>query len=269
MLSAVGVDLLAAFVLLATVGCWIAYAVRLSRGFRLTPSQKFWYAVNYAITRLLWRARVTGDLPVPPDQGAVVVCNHRSSLDPSFIEITTNRVVRWMVAKEYCNHWALGRFLRMTEVIPVSRGGYDTQATKMAIRYTRNGGIVGIFPEGRINTTDRLLLPGRPGAAMIALKAQVPVVPCYIEGSPYDGTPLGCLLMQARVQVRFGQPMDLSEFYGREDEREILRDITKRLLAAIAALAGQPDFQPEVAGRFSRPERLAEGGLAAGGTRAV
>jgi len=254
MLSAAGVNLLAAVALLATVGALIAYAMRLRTRFRLTPAQTFWYGVNYAITRLLWRARVTGDLPVPPDQGAVVVCNHRSSLDPSFIEIATNRVVHWMVAKEFCNHWILGRFLRMAEVIPVGRGGYDTQGTKMAIRYSQTGGIVGIFPEGKINTTDSLLLPGRPGAAMIALKARVPVVPCHIEGAPYDGTPLGCLLMPAEVRVRFGQPMDLSEFYGREDEREVLQNLTKRFLAAIATLAGRPDFQPEVAGRFYKPE---------------
>jgi len=225
------------------------------RRFPLTLAQTFWYGVNYAIARFMWRARVTGALPIPPDRGGIVVCNHRSSLDPSFIEIATNRVVHWMVAKEYFNHWAMGWFLRLAEAIPVSRAGQDTQGTKMAIRYAQDGEIVGILPEGRINTTDRLLLPGRPGAALIALKAQVPVIPCYVEGSPYDGTPLGCLLMPARVRVRFGQPMDLSEFYGREDEREVLQEVTKRLLAAIAALAGQPDFQPELAGRFYKPQK--------------
>ena len=34
-------------------------------------------------------------------------------------------------------------------------------------------------------------MPGRPGAALIALKARVPVVPCYIHDAPYDGTMLG------------------------------------------------------------------------------
>jgi 1-acyl-sn-glycerol-3-phosphate acyltransferase len=198
---------------------------------------------------------VNGVLPIPADQGAVVVCNHRSSLDPSFIEIATNRVVHWMVAKEYFGHWAMGRFLRLAEAIPVNRAGQDTQAIKMAIRCAQNGGIVGIFPEGKVNTTNRLLLPGRPGAAMVALKARVPVVPCYIQGSPYDGTPLGCLLMPAKVKVRFGRPMDLSEFYGHEDEREVLQEVTKRLLIAIATLAGQPDFHPEIAGRFPKPEK--------------
>lgn len=255
MLPAAYVDLLAVLALLAVVASLVLWAVRVRRCFPLTLAQTFWYGVNYVIARVLWRAQVRGSLAIPPDQGAIIICNHRSSLDPSFIEITTNRVVHWMVAKEFFPHWAMGRLLRMAEAIPVNRTAQDTQGTKMAIRYAQNGGLVGIFPEGGINTTDQLLRPGRPGAAMIALRARVPVIPCYIEGSPYDGTPLGCLLMAANVRVTLGEPIDLSEFYGREDDRDVLRDITKRLLSAIASLAGQPDFQPEVAGRFHRPNR--------------
>ncbi len=120
----------------------------------------------------------------------------------------------------------------------------------MAIRYASSGGLVGIFPEGRINRTSELLLPGRSGAALIALKARVPVVPCFIEGSPYDGTALGALLMPAKVTLEIGRPLDFSEYYGRENEREVLELVTRRILMAIAALAGRPEHEPRLAGRF-------------------
>jgi 1-acyl-sn-glycerol-3-phosphate acyltransferase len=252
--SALSTALVAAALLAALAAGLAGFVWRASRRLPLSLAQSFWYGVNYFIARLVWRARVSGPLPIAPDRGAVIVCNHRSSLDPSFIEIATNRVVHWMVAKEYCAHWAMGWILRLAEVIPVNRGGVDTQATKAAIRYARSGGLVALFPEGRINTTAQRLLPGRPGAALIALKARVPVIPCYVHGSPYDGTPLGCLLMPAKVDVRIGQPMDLSEYYGREDEREVLEALTRRFLAAIATLAGDPDFQPKLAGRFYKAE---------------
>jgi hypothetical protein len=61
--------------------------------------------------------------------------------------------------------------------------------------------------------------------------------------------------MPARVTVRLGRPIDLSEFYGRDDDRQILEQITRRCLTEIAILAGRPDFEPELAGRSPRPQR--------------
>ncbi len=107
-----------------------------------------------------------------------------------------------------------------------------------------------MLPEGRINTTDAFLLPGRPGAALVALKARVPVIPVYIEGAPYNGWVIGPLFMSAHVKVTIGDVIDISEFYGREREPGVLAELTKRFLSAIAQLAGKPEFEPEVAGRL-------------------
>ena len=253
MLSAETADLLALCVLavlgLAAVG-WIVAELRRSP---FTPAQSLLYALNYVVSRLLWRARIEGSLPVSPDRGAVIVCNHRCPLDPSFMALAVPRVVHWMVAREYCEHWLMGPLLRLCEVIPTSRGGSDTAATKAAIRLAAAGGLVAIFPEGRINDRQELLLPGRPGAALIALKARVPVVPCFVHGSPYDGTTLGCLLMPAKVRLTFGPAIDLSEYYDRPVDRRTLEELTRRFLGEIARLGGDPHFQPQLAGRFYKP----------------
>ena len=185
----------------------------------------------------------------------MIVCNHRSSIDPAFIQLAIGqRVVHWMVAREYCDHPAFGWFLRAAEAIPVGRGGIDTAATKMAIRLCQEGELVGLFPEGRINGGVEPLLPGRPGAALIALKAQVPVVPCFIQGAPYHGVVLDPLITPAKVRLTIGEPIDLSAHYGREGDREDLEEATLRLLREMARLAGRPDFQPSLAGRFYATE---------------
>ena len=137
-----------------------------------TPAQSALYALNYVLTRVLWRTRIHGSFPIPPGQGAVVICNHRCPLDPSFMVLTTARVIHWMVAREYCEHPAFRRLLRTCEVIPVRRGAVDMAAIREAIRLVQQGELVALFPEGRINTTAQLLLPGRSGAALIALKAR-------------------------------------------------------------------------------------------------
>lgn len=236
----------------------LAWALIWARRSPFTPAQTAAYVLLYPIVRILWRARIVGRIEVPPGQGAVVICNHRGPLDSFCIVLTVDRLVHWMVAREYCVHPAFGWFLRIVGAIPVNRAGIDTAATKLAIRYARQGELVGLFPEGRINETDQLLLPGRPGVAMIALKARVPVVPCYISGSPYDGTVWGGLLMPAKIRLKVGRPMDLSPYYGRDNEREVLEGLTKQFLVEIAKLAGCSDFQPGLAGRFYKPGRAEE-----------
>ena len=65
------------------------------------------------------------------------------------------------------------------------------------------------------------------------------MIPCYIEGSPDDGTPWGCLFMPAKVRLVVG---------------EVLESLTKRFLKEIATLANHADFEPGLAGRFYKPE---------------
>lgn len=254
MLSATTTHILAIGALGGLVLGLILWAVAAYRRFSFTPTQAALYLLNVALCRMLWRATVSGPLAEPSDRGAVVVCNHRAGIDPCFIEIATRRVVHWMVAKEYWSVPVLGWFFRVVEAIPVSRGGIDTAATKAAIRYAEQGELVGMFPEGRINRTDRVLLPGRSGAALVALKARVPVIPCYIHGSPYGGTIWSSFFMPARVHVHIGPPIDLSEYFGREKDRQVLELVTQRLLREIAALGGARNFQPELAGRFAKEQ---------------
>lgn len=253
--EALGVQVLAACLLALVViggGVLVSYPLR---RLRLTWPQRWLYALNLLLCRTLWRVSTTGQLPVADHQGAIVICNHRSSTDPCFIEMTTQRVVHWLVAKEYYEHRAFRWLLRVAETIPVTRGGIDTPAVKAAIRIASQGGLVGLFPEGRVNATDRILLPGRPGAALIALKSRVPVIPCYIRGAPPARYVLEPLIRPARVEVIVGQPIDLSDFYGRENQRGVLEELTRRFLREIAALGGCLDYQPALAGRFYKPTR--------------
>jgi 1-acyl-sn-glycerol-3-phosphate acyltransferase len=246
-------DLLSVAVLIACGLVPILWVLRAYRRTAFTPGQAWLMALNFAYTRLMWRTTSTGRLELAPQQGAVIVCNHRCSLDPAFIQMLLPRMAHWMVAREYCENRAIGWFFRVCRSIPVARGHIDTAAIRLAIRLAQEGGVVGMFPEGRINESRDLLLPGRSGAVLVAIKARVPVIPCYIEGSPYDGTVWGCLFMTARVRLAVGRPIDLSPYYGRENERAVLEELTRRFLREIALLAGRPDFQPQVAGRFSQP----------------
>jgi 1-acyl-sn-glycerol-3-phosphate acyltransferase len=220
---------------------------------RLSPFQCLLWAVAYVLVKCLWRTRWSGPLPIPAGRGAIVICNHTSSVDPFFIQTATDRKVHWMVAREFCEHPAFAWFLRACEVLPVSRSGIDTASTKAAMRIVTGGGLIGMLPEGRINMTAELLLPCRPGAALVALKTGAAVIPCYIRGAPYRRTPWSPLLMPARVEVKFGAPLDLAEFAGRQDDEGVAAEVMRRCLKAIAQLAGEPDYEPRLAGRYWKP----------------
>jgi 1-acyl-sn-glycerol-3-phosphate acyltransferase len=243
----------AALLLMALALAPLAAAIVLFSRSRLSPFQTVLWLIALLLVKLRWHARWEGTLDVPAGQGAVLVCNHRSSVDPFFIQTATQRKIHWLVAREYVEHWALAWFLKSAEVIPTSRSGVDTAATRAAIRMAAGGGLVGTFPEGRINTTDDFLLPVRPGAALVALKARVPLVPIHISGSPYDGSAWSPLLMTARVVVRFGNPVLLTDLFGRESEEGVLEEAMRRCVAQIALLAGQPSFKPQLAGRHWKP----------------
>jgi len=246
-------EVVAIGVLTAAVAAAAAWAWAWARPLRLGPLRIALFGLNQLLARVLWRASANRPLPVEPGQGAVIVCNHRAPFDPSFVYLTTRRIVHWMVAREYYDHPLLAWFFRASESIRVNRGGIDTAATKAAIRLAKAGGLVALFPEGRINTTDQVLLPGRPGAAMIALRARVPIVPCYVTGSPNDGTFWGFLFMPAKVRLEVGRPIDTRPFWDRASEREAAEELTRIFLREMAALAGVADFEPRLAGRFYRP----------------
>ena len=249
MLSPAGIHLLPSLVLIGFGVVLVGVVVWLMRHSRYTPVESILYTYAYLMARVLWRAETPVRLPVEPGQGAIIVCNHRGPFDPVFIQLPAGRVVHWMVAQEYFDNPILKRFLRLSQSIPVSRAGIDTAATKSAIRYAQAGGLVGLFPEGRINTTDQFLLPGRPGAALIAMRARVPVIPCFVSGSPNSNSIFGTLCTPAKVRLVVGRPIDISSFYDRTGGREALEELTKLLMVEIARLAGRDEFQPTLAGR--------------------
>jgi hypothetical protein len=60
--------------------------------------------------------------------------------------------------------------------------------------------------------------------------------------------------MRSRTRIRFGEPIDLSPYYGQEKDEQLVRRLLIECVAAIARLAGQDDFQPVVAGRQWKPD---------------
>ena len=247
-------DVLACAVLLLLAAGLLTWAVSYLRQPPFTPLEWSVYFASFLLARLLWRTSRDRMLPVEQGCGAVIVANHRSSVDPFFIQQAVGpRRVHWMVAREYISIPAFGWFLRMGQVIPTNRAGIDTAATKQAVRYLKNGGLVGMLPEGRINMSSEFLLPVRPGAIWIALRAGVPIVPCYIDGAPYDRLPHSPLWLPARVRVKIGMPINVAPQDGSVHDAADAGELMLQCMREIARLSGREGYEPRLAGRRWKP----------------
>ncbi len=193
---------------------------------------------------LMFNQRIRAKCPFPNEGAALVIINHRSPVDPMIIlsgsqEKRTGhfiRIVEFMTAREYVEIGGpIGWICRTMKSIPVDRNGKDIGPAKEALRRLWAGHLVGIFPEGRINLGNDLL-PGNPGVAWLALRSEAPVFPMFIHDAPLGTSMVAPFLTRAYTQVTWGEPIDLSEYYGRKPTPPLLAEVTDLLMERLAEL---------------------------------
>ena len=164
-------------------------------------------------------------MQLPLKGAAILVCNHTSGLDPLLIQSVSKRLIIWMTAKEYYEIKGINWVFRTIMAIPVERSGRDMAATRAALRALAEGRVLGVFPEGKIETS-RDLLPFQPGVALMAIKAGVPVYPAYIDGTMRGKTMIDGFRERNQAVLRFGPAV---EFDRSSTSRESLDAATAKI----------------------------------------
>ena len=155
-----------------------------------------------AVLRCYLRLTVEGTAHVPAG-AALLVANHPSALDPILIAVALPRRAVFMGAAEFLAWPVVGWVMRAYGVVPVRRGRVDAAAIREAVRVLRAGGLLVIFPEGRVAPSGGAL---RPGAGLLAAAAHAPVLPVAVVGSS-RALPLGRYLPRpVPVRVCIGPP---------------------------------------------------------------
>jgi 1-acyl-sn-glycerol-3-phosphate acyltransferase len=132
--------------------------------------------------RLFARLEVVGTENVPAEGPVVLICNHSHLVDPPLVGSLSPRDVHTMAKRELFETPLIGWIFWAVGAFPVRRFSGDLGALRVARNYLRDGRVVLMYPEGTRNH-GRGLKPALPGAAMVALLANAPVVPVAIEGS--------------------------------------------------------------------------------------
>ena len=187
---------------------------------------RFCCAVARPIYSLLYPVDVQGLENVPEQGGALLCANHCSNRDPFYLAIRVrNRYLHFMAKIELFRFKPLAMLMNGLLAFPVDRGHNDLNAVRTSLKLLADGHILGVFPQGT-RSKDNSPTPMLNGVSMIALRAGKPVVPVYI-GGPYR--------LFRRIPLRFGKPVDLSDF-GRRMDGETLNAATRRIEAAVWAM---------------------------------
>lgn len=175
------------------------------------------------LLRVFFRVKVSGKENIPIEGRLALCANHHSNWDPLFISIVFPRQISWMGKKELFKNKALAYILNKLGVFPVDRGETDISAIKTALRVLKDGGVLGIFPEGtRVEGYD--VENAKPGIALLTVKSKAIVLPIYI-GSSYK--------LFSRVDINIGKSIDLSAENGQTKDYS---EISKNILLSIYEL---------------------------------
>ncbi|WP_428386271.1 MFS transporter [Mucisphaera sp.] len=193
----------------------------------------FWHFVRW-YTLIYHRCRWVGRYRVPSEGPVIFAANHTTGLDPLVMQAGCLRRVRWLMLTSYL-FWFLGPLWRSIKPIAMDYGENNTGRIKRVVTVLKEDrDVVGIFPEGSLQRTERVLAPLKPGIVMIQRRSGAPIQPIWIDGTPRKHAMLWHFFWPGRVTVVYGEVWRPEEGLSTEAFLEELRCRMEALEAEVA-----------------------------------
>jgi 1-acyl-sn-glycerol-3-phosphate acyltransferase len=201
---------------------------------------KLVYAVARAIVvgsmRAYTRMSIDGREHIPRRGAFVLAPVHRSNVDTPIAAAVTRRRLRFMGKDSMWKHRGPGWVLSALGGFPVTRGTADREALKRCIEVLEAGEPLVLFPEGE-RKSGPVVQPLFDGAAYVAVKAGVPIVPVGIGGSERVMTKGSKMIYPRKVWVVVGEPLRVEGAVpGERVPRATIRELSERLHARLQEL---------------------------------
>jgi 1-acyl-sn-glycerol-3-phosphate acyltransferase len=184
-----------------------------------------------AFCRIWCRMSVEGRENVPTEGAFLLTPVHRSILDTPISSGVTRRRMRYMGADKYWKNERFGRLLTALGAFPVTRGTADREALKRCIAVLEGGEPLVLFPEGE-RKSGAVVQPLFDGAAYIAVKAGVPIVPVGIGGSERVMPKGSKFIYPRKLYVIIGKPIMAG---ADADHPKAQRDAARRMTTELHA----------------------------------
>lgn len=142
---------------------------------------RFILFIAYLYAKIFLRLKVQVKGKVPKG-AALIAANHASFLDPALVAVSFPEEIHFLARKSLFDNPIFGAFIRSLNAHPISGDGKDMAVFRAVSEILQNNQKVLLFPEGK-RSFDGELLPLKQGVALMAHKNNVPIIPCWIEGS--------------------------------------------------------------------------------------
>lgn len=199
---------------------WKIFVRKITKGFLRT------------LYRIAFRMEITGEenkTKAGKNGGFIICANHVNFLDAVAVVVFSKEKIRFIGKYDLARIGIIRWLEHLFDVIPIKRNTQDLEAMKRSLKALKNGEILGIFPEG----TRKGMAKNQKvknGAAFMAIRSGVPVVPVGISG---DFKPFG------KVRITYGEPLDMSKYKIKGKEKEGQELATKEIMDNIVKLTNE------------------------------
>ena len=169
------------------------------------------------IFKFYYNPKIVGKEIIPFDAPIIIVGNHKHVYDQFPVIISTKRGIHYMAKKEYFDNKFSKWIFEHVGCIPVNRDIRDKDAVDAALSVLKDGGAIGLFPEGTRNKTDKFLLPFKFGAVSMAKKTDAYIVPFGLTGD--------YRFRSKNLVVRFGKPFKVGNMTLDEANNKLYKEV--------------------------------------------
>jgi 1-acyl-sn-glycerol-3-phosphate acyltransferase len=200
----------------------------------------FWYWLVCSTVRIflrIWeRLEVHNSENVPAVGGCVIASNHASYLDPPALAVSVkHRIVHFMARNTLFSKPLARWFLTSVQVLPVDRTKGDVGAIRRSVNLLKSGNVLGLFPEGTRSPSGEIQ-SAKGGIGFLIAKAEVPVVPAYVDGS-FQAFPKGSKrIKRGQMRIFYGKPIEPAELAALGTDRDSYKRIGELVMKRIAEL---------------------------------
>lgn len=181
------------------------------------------------------RVRVVGRDRVPAEGAFVLAPIHRSNIDTPLAAAVTRRRLRFMGKDSLWRVTPVGWVLSALGGFPVSRGTADREALRRCVAVLEAGEPLVLFPEGT-RQTGPTVHPLFDGAAYVAVKAGVPVIPVGIGGSERVMPKGSRMIRPVKCVMVVGEPIRAQVDAEGRVPRSAVKEVTERLSRELQVL---------------------------------